>query len=356
MTENIDFIYDLTNPTCGILNRDAYDKGDEHAGWIGTGPFKLTEMVPNDHLTYEANEDYWGEKPLTKTFTMRYIAEDTARMIMLENGEFDVCQLDQINIPKYENDPRFVINSYIMDNCHYVSFNMKKPITGDINFRLACAYAIDRETIMQITQNGYAKVVDCGSFWGNNTAYKNRDLPLREQNLELAKEYLAKSCYNGEKLTVTAHLPQTIAVAQVVLQQLTEIGINVEMNQLDAPSMATYGTWENNDFDIVCSSGAWTPLASSCKNYLTPGLNTNKALYDNPEVTELIEKAAATPDGPERQELYYRVQQIVYDEIPYLGIQHGGLYFAAQKGVGGIVFFPSNHIQYTGIYRLKDVE
>jgi hypothetical protein len=50
------------------------------------------------------------------------------------------------------------------------------------------------------------------------------------------------------------------------------------------------------------------------------------------------------------------VQQIVYDEIPYLGIQHGGLYFAAQKGVGGIVFFPSNHIQYTGIYRLKDVE
>ena len=85
-------------------------------------------------------------------------------------------------------------------------------------------------------------------------------------------------------------------------------------------------------------------------------LNTNKALYDNPEVTELIEKAAATPDGPERQELYYRVQQIVYDEIPYLGIQHGGLYFAAQKGVGGIVFFPSNHIQYTGIYRLKDVE
>ena len=352
--KNIDFIYDITNPTTGILNREAYEGGAENPGWIGTGPFKVKDMIPNDSIVFEANEDYWGDKALTKTFTLRYIAEDTARMIMLENGEFDICQLDQINIPKYANDPRFEINSYMMDNCHYVSFNMKKPITGDLNFRLACAYAIDRETIMQITQNGYAKVVDCGSFWGNNTAYKDRDLPLREQDLEKAKEYLAKSSYNGEKLTVTAHLPQTIAVAQVVLQQLTDIGINVEMNQLDAPSMATYGTWENNDFDIVCSSGAWTPLASSCKSYLYPGLNTNKALYDNPEVTALIDEAAGTPDGPERQAIYYKIQEIVYDEIPYLGIQHGGLYFAAHHGVGGVVFFPTNHIDYSGIYRLKD--
>ena len=34
---------------------------------VGTGPFKFVEAVRNDHITVEANRDYWGEKPKVKS-------------------------------------------------------------------------------------------------------------------------------------------------------------------------------------------------------------------------------------------------------------------------------------------------
>ena len=167
-------------------------------------------------------------KPITKKFVLRNIAEETARLIMLENNEFTFCDIGSVYIPKYEKDPRFVINSYVMNNCNYISFNMKKPITGDKNFRMAVAYAIDREAILDIALDGYGKAVDNGTFWGNNSAYKDNDIPMIKQDLAKAKEYLAKSSYKGEKIALTAALPHTIKSAQVIMAQLQAIGINAE--------------------------------------------------------------------------------------------------------------------------------
>lgn len=351
---NFDFIYDVSNPVVVICNREAYESGSETAGWIGTGPFKIVGMVPNDSISYEAFEDYWGEKPLCKKFTMRYIAEETARNIMLENDEFTFCNVSGVYIKQYEQDPRFVINSYVMNNLNYVAFNMRKPLTGDINFRLACAYAMDPEEILDIALDGYGAVAETGAYWGYKTAYKDPSIPQFKQDLDKAKEYLAQSPYNGETVYLTAGMAHTIKAAQVVQAQLQAIGINAEVKQLDGPSMTAATAYDVNDEDIVVGSGAWSPLGSSIKSFVTPGNNSNKACYENQEVVDLIAKASATADGPERAELYYKIQQIMHDELPYYGTFHMALYIAAQKGAGGNVLFPTNYHDYALAYRLKN--
>ena len=351
---NFDFIYDVSNPVVVICNREAYESGSETAGWIGTGPFKIVGMVPNDSISYEAFEDYWGEKPLCKKFTMRYIAEETARNIMLENDEFTFCNVSGVYIKQYEQDPRFVINSYVMNNLNYVAFNMRKPLTGDINFRLACAYAMDPEEILDIALDGYGAVAETGAYWGYKTAYKDPSIPQFKQDLDKAKEYLAQSPYNGETVYLTAGMAHTIKAAQVVQAQLQAIGINAEVKQLDGPSMTAATAYDVNDEDIVVGSGAWSPLGSSIKGFVTPGNNSNKACYENQEVVDLLKQAAATPDGPERQEMYYKIQQIMHDELPYYGTFHMALYIAAQKGAGGNVLFPTNYHDYALAYRLKN--
>lgn len=351
---NVDFIFDVSTPTCSMFNRKAYEDDPQKGPWVGTGPFYMDKFNPNDSINLAAFEDYWGEKAITKRFVMRNIAEETARLIMLENDEFTFCDIGSVYIPQFENDPRFVINSYVMNNCNYIAFNMSKPITGDKNFRMAVAYAIDREAILDIALDGYGQIVDSGTFWGNNSAYKNRDLPLIEQDLAKAKEYLEKSSYNGEKIELTAALPHTIASAQVIMAQLQAVGINAEINRLDMPSYSAATSYENNDTDIIVSSGAWTPLASSVNGFVTPGSNSNKAVYDNPEVVELIQQAAGTPDGPERQELYYKIQEILYEDMPYLGTFHMALYIGAQNGAEGAIYFPTNYHDYAGAYRIKN--
>ena len=312
---NVDFIYKTADPTGVIVNREAYESGMEHAGWIGTGPFKIVDMVPNDSITYEANEDYWGEKPLCKKFTQRYIAEETARNIMLENDELDFVNVSGQYIKQYSEDPRFVINSYVMNNLNFVGFNMSKPITGDKNFRLACAYALDRETILDIALDGYGQVAETGAYWGFKTAYKNYSIPAWEQDLAKAEEYLKKSPYNGETLTICAlSMPQTSKSAQAVQTLLGAIGIKCEIETMDSPGMTAATTWDANDKDFIVTSGALSPLGDSIRAMVTPNNNFNKAKYDNPEVLDLLNQAAAMKDGPERQELYYKIQEIMHDD------------------------------------------
>jgi len=353
---NVDFLYDISNPSAPVVNRDAYESGMENPGWIGTGPYCVESMIPNDSIELVRNEEYWGQMGYAKHFQLRYIAEETARNIMLENDEFTFCQIGSVYIPQYENDDRFVINSYVMNNCNYIAFNMKKPITGDINFRTAVAYALDRQEIVDIALGGYGKAVDCRTFWGNKTAYKNLDLPVIEKNIETAKEYLAKSCYNGEEIELAAGMAHTIKTATVVLEQLRAIGVNAIVHEYDGPSMTAATAYDSNDCDIVVGSGTWSPLASSCKSYFTPGNNSNKACYENQEVIDLVAEAAGTPDGDKRQAMYYRIQEIVAEDMPYLGTMHMAMYSAAQKGAGGAILFPTNNHDYGAAYRLKNAE
>ena len=354
---NFDFVYDVCSPVVSIVNREAYESGDEHAGWIGTGAFKIVDQVPNDSITFEAYDGYWGEPVYCKKFTCRYIAERTARNIMLENDEFTFANVDGVDIPTYENDPRLTLTSYVMNNLNYVSFNMKKPVTGDKNFRLAVAYALDKQEIIDIALNGYGAPAETGALWGYRTAYKDYSIPPFERDLEKAKDYLAKSCYAAEgspTLSITASMPHTIASAQVVQAALQAIGVNCEVKQLDAPTMTATTTWANNQEDIICGSGSWSPLGSSIKGFVTPGNDSNKALYENQEVVDLIDQAAATKDGPEREEMYHKIQQIMYEDLPYYGTFHMALYIGSQKGSGGAKYFVTNYHDYSHAYRLKN--
>ena len=354
---NFDFVYDVCSPVVNIVNREAYESGDEHAGWIGTGPFKIVDQVPNDSITFEAYDGYWGEPVYCKKFVCRYIAERTARNIMLENDEFTFANVDGVDIPTYENDPRLTMTSYVMNNLNYVSFNMKKPVTGDKNFRLAVAYALDKQEIIDIALNGYGAPAETGALWGYRTAYKDYSIPPFERDLEKAKDYLAKSCYEAEgkpTLSITASMPHTIASAQVVQASLQAIGINCEVKQLDAPTMTATTTWDNNQEDIICGSGSWSPLGSSIKGFVTPGNDSNKALYENQEVVDLIDQAAATKDGPEREEMYHKIQQIMYEDLPYYGTFHMALYIGSQKGSGGAKYYVTNYHDYSHAYRLKN--
>lgn len=350
---NVDFIYDVAGPTSVMLNREAYTADAKEGAWVGTGPYKMEKFVPNDSITVTVYDDYWAGKSITKTFVFRTIAEEAARLIMLENDEFTYCDINSVYIPQYQNDDRFVLNYYTMNNCNYLALNTKKPITGDKNFRLAVAYAVNRQEIMDIALGGYGQLAETGALWGNNTQYKNKGLSPREQDLNKAKEYLAKSSYKGEPIKIAASMTHTIRSAEVVLGQLQAIGINAEIQKLDAPSYTALSTYDKNDLDIIVSSGVWSPLASSVNNYVTYS-NSNKAVFKNNEVDELVKKANATPNGPDREKMYYRIQEILYEEVPYIPTFHMTLYIAAQKGAEGQLYYPTNNHDYSQAYRVKN--
>src|SRR5260221_13978452 len=58
---------------------------------VGTGPYRLTEYVRDDHITLEAFDGWWAGAPKIKTLIWRPIKEDAARISALLAGEIDLA-------------------------------------------------------------------------------------------------------------------------------------------------------------------------------------------------------------------------------------------------------------------------
>ena len=56
---------------------------------VGTGPYMLKEWVRGDHMTLEANPNYWGGVPDLKTLIIKWSKEPAQRLLELQSGNAD---------------------------------------------------------------------------------------------------------------------------------------------------------------------------------------------------------------------------------------------------------------------------
>lgn len=348
----IDFDDTMANPMTSIFNKKAIDEDAIEGVLIGTGPWKAYEFEPSNFFKMERNEDYWGEVPVTKYFNMKCVLEQTAGKIMFENGELDIAGVSNQDLADYEANPDIVVDSYVMTNTQYIGFNMNSPICSDINFRRAVLYGIDRQDYNDITLQGYGHTWDTGSYWGSRTNYK-KDIPVIERDVEKAKEYLAQSSYvPGTPVKIIAAMSMTISNAQVLQQQMQEVGITIDIFDTDNPTLGAKTTWGSTEYDMIANSGPWTALPSSCEMFFRTNSTGNKAQYSDPEMDELLTKAAQTPNGPERQALYYAIQDKAAEDIPYIGIFNMQMFVGRHANVGGGILYPDNYHDYSHVYKI----
>ena len=73
---------------------EKYGLGWTEAGnYMGNGPYVMTEWVHQDHITLEANPNYWGPKPSLSRITFRMITDSNAELAAYKNGELDLAQV-----------------------------------------------------------------------------------------------------------------------------------------------------------------------------------------------------------------------------------------------------------------------
>ncbi|MEM9047844.1 MAG: ABC transporter substrate-binding protein [Pseudomonadota bacterium] len=130
---------------------------------IGTGPFVLDSYAPKQQITVRRNPDYWGEPPLVETLTFRFIGDDTARMLALQNGEVDVIgEVTPQMMLSMPQDGSVVLHQSRPIRYAALMFNMQGNAPFDIaakdlTLRRALGYAIDRATIATVLYGGFGK-------------------------------------------------------------------------------------------------------------------------------------------------------------------------------------------------------
>ena len=350
-------LYDASSPLGAIMCKSAVEADPEKGVWVGTGPYVITDFATNDYVSVERNDNYWGELPPTKSMTLRYIPEMATRLMMLQNGEADICfNLSEQDLALIAAEPEnYTMYEYLANNCSDIGFNMNDPICGDYNFRMAVAHALNRTDIALGAAGIYATPETTGTFWGSGTPFRNNDIPIIEYDLDKAKEYLAKSPYNGETIELITAIPTMINASAVIQQQLAEVGIKVEIKQTDPASLMSTCVYGSTDFQMYAFVGAFQfEPYSTTYGIFAPNAMQNRVTYDNPEIMAILEKAASEADTAKQQEYYYEIQELVAKDIPYLNLFYVNQAISAVKSVGGLKIINDGSHDLRYMYKLVD--
>jgi ABC-type transport system substrate-binding protein len=306
----------------------------------GTGPFKLTRLVPRERAELEPNQDYWDKQRVPKAdkVILFPMPEATTRLAALRTG-----QVDWIEVPPPDGIPslrqagfQIILRSY--PHSWPYSLNLSKPPWDNKLVRQAANYAIDREGLCKSLLNSTCipaiGVVYPGHPWFGNPKVRY------EYNPAKARELLRQAGYDGkDKRVKTSMLISTSGSGQMmplpmnefIQENLREVGIDMELvpiewntliqrflQGLQHPDNAYLGGM-NVSFHFQDPHGAFVRRFHSA--YVAPK-STNIMPYINPEVDRLLEAAQAAFDPQERDRLLAQVHEIVVEDAPWMFIVH----------------------------------
>jgi len=336
---NVDWFYNLAQPPAAILNERAIREDPENGTLVGTGTHTVKEFATNDYVVLERNDNYWGAPPITRTVILRFVPESSARLMMLQNGQVDVCfSLDVADRPFIEADEEnFVVYPFVQNNCNGVGFNMDDPICGDWNFRMAVISAIDRAEIALAAWGEYGMPETTGTLYGFENEFRNDSIPIVPYDLNKAKEYLAASPYNGETIEMVCGIITNIIAAEIIQQQLSKIGVKTNVTQLDPPAMGAYLRYGDNKSQIfVYVIPFQSTSAAAYRNLVYPGASLNRSSYNNPVLTEMLDRASTITDTNERRAHYMKMQEVFAEDPSMFNLLWLGMAAVCVKGVGGM--------------------
>jgi len=283
----------LTHSNSEIISPTAVAKyGDLMQNPVGTGPFKLEEWVPGDHITLVRNDLYWGDAPKLKHVVFRVIPEGSTRVGLLRTGEIDFTDL--IPTPLFAtltDDPEVIAVAPLGTPIRYLSFNFQRDVFHNLKLRQAIAMAINREDIV-IALDGLAlasKSIIGPKVFGYDPAAEAFGY---DYNPEEARALLAEAGYpDGFTTTlwygVTGDYP---TVAQVLQEQMSNIGIKVELKGLDWATFLSATREGEQDMFLL----GWTNLTADGEELVYPNLHSdsiggaNRSFYGDQITDELI--------------------------------------------------------------------
>ncbi len=146
-------------------------------------------------------------------------------------------------------------------------------------------------------------------------------------------------------LMVTDEFPETVTAAQVISSQLGEIGIEVDVQNVD------FATWLDRqgqgDFDAFMLGwlGNIDPADFYEAQHVTDGASNYQG-YSNPEVDQLLTEAATEVDEDARKELYDQAAQIIVDDVSYLYLYNPEVVQAWVPGLEGYQIRPDRAINF----------
>ncbi len=355
----------LWNLSTGAVGIVPYGSGSELALHpIGSGPFKFVSAETDKEVIIERNDDYWGDKPKIARVRFAVVPDATTQALEMRKGSGDVIinpMFSPDSVMTLQREPTLAIETGPGTRLAYLAFNLRDPILKDVRVRQAIAYALDRKPMIEYLWRNEAEAArsvlppQSWAYDGDVPAY-NHD-PAKARALLDAAGYPGK---NGARFHITMKTStdeNTRLMVVVMQQQLREVGIALDIRTFEFATFfsdVVHGTFQMYGLRWIGGNEDPDIFEYAFHSSRFPPNGANRSYYSNPEVDSLIDRARRGVDPAVRKPLYFKVQQILAEQLPYIDLWYLDNILVHNKRVQNLKLNPAGNYDFLKTAELSD--
>jgi peptide/nickel transport system substrate-binding protein len=303
------FVAHMAEGDAVMLPMTGYE--DAKSNPVGTGPFRFEKWVRGDRVEMTRFDGYWNQGlPYLDKVTFKFIGDASAQLAALQAGDIDV--IGYIAAPEsamtLTKDKRFKVYAGTTTGEVIMSTNNKAKPFDNKKVRQAMAYAIDRQTVVELVMFGYGTPI--GSHWSPSTPYYVDLTRKFAYNPEKAKALLAEAGY-PDGFDATIKLPAIYSYSkragEVIADMLSKVNIRLKIEIVE------WGQWierifKKKEFQLTMIGHveAWDIGIYANPDYYFQ--------YDSQAFRDAYAKALKAPNEAEKAKWFGLCQEIIAED------------------------------------------
>ena len=317
-----------------------YDKQDTYP--IGTGPFKFVSRTAQDSVVLEKFDGYWGTPAQLDKVTLKIMENADSLMMSLQSGAIDLCaHLTSTQVAQLKESFNVAEGTMNLVQALYLN-NAEKPF-DDVRVRQAISYAVDKQEIIDLAFDGYGSPIGSSMYPAFGKYFDDSLTNYYTRDVEKAKSLLAEAGYpDGFDMTITvpSNYKPHMDTAEVLVQQLAQIGVNAAIEPIEWESWVS-DVYAGRQFQsTVVGVDASNMTARALLERFNSQAGNNFINYSDSDYDALFAQAQASYDDAEQTAIYKQMLANLTENAANAYIQDLADLVAVRKGVEGVTFYP----------------
>lgn len=338
-----------------LITPSAANRPEELQDGIGSGPYVVRAgNRGTGNYSLAVNENYWGPAPRVPNVEVRFIPEESSRVVSLRGGEVDV--IDSITpdaADQLAGLPGVGITRIPGVRINQLFYNFRKPQghpLADPRVREALTYAVDGGSLVRDVLVGSVTQADGVVPTGLEGAVKTGDYVYDPNQARQRLDALGVRDLELKIIWESGEFAGDTSVMEALLQMLGQVGVRATLQQFEpGGDILSWRQGKAGDWDVL-GNGFPSPtgLAVSALQGMyggTPEKEKTRDTYQGyvvPSIAAQIADADAAPDAAHRAQLLGDAQRAVWATWPCMWAFVPNAVIASRSRVGDISLVPTN--------------
>ena len=310
---------------------------------VGTGPYMLEEFRRDDRVIMTRNDDWWGwdENSNIDRLVIRMIPEMSTAFSEVMAGNADIVRItpDLADVVVADPNVDLIVAPTLVRAVTIFNLDMY-PELQDPRVRVALNLAVDREAMIDAFAFGQQELVSTTLI---NPPNEHPDLEPYPYDPERARELLAEAGFpDGFTIdTIDVMIPDAFEFSEAVAQFWGMVGVEVgEVRRLESSVMRE--RWAARTLSVA--SYAWSAAENTPETdawAVHDDRQTNSTHWVREDFLEAYREITQTVDPGQRDVLNRRMQEILYEDPPWVYLYRIPAAYAVSSRIEGYNPHPS---------------